>query len=199
MYTLLNKDEVKSNRMKVFCINGISLAGKDSFCRHVNSRYNNLHNKYNRANIQVISSIDPVKEIYAKFFGWDGTKTPVHRKNLNILKNIWVQVNDGPSRWLENELAKASDTRCSYLFVMVREFSEMLKMQHVSRSLGYQAFTLNIVREGIPIPPIEQEFLDSHPHDYRYDIIVNNPTVDSYPDVPKLDESAYIFCNFFGE
>lgn len=165
--------------MKIFCINGIALAGKDSFAGRV-CAYPKIHGK-------IISTIDPIKNIYKSFFGWDGNKTEQDRKNLNTLKNIWVEVCDGPIKWTRFEIRKAEYSRVNCLFVMVREFEEMSKIQRLGIAMGFPTYSLEVTRDGLPIPPIEQEFLDSHPKEYKYAISIHNPTVETFPVLPQLD------------
>jgi len=177
--------------MKVFCINGISLSGKDTFVKCVQELlgFDKVGN---------ISTIDPVKVEYKNFFGWEGEKTPIHRKNLNTLKNIWRETSNGPINWSRYQMnIEYIINQRDVLFIMVREFDEMLDLVKLAVSIGYVAFTLQVVRDGLDIPPVEQEFLDSHPKDFKYDITISNPTVDTFPDVPKLKQSAYDFIQTF--
>ncbi len=175
--------------MRVFCVNGVALAGKDSFTERV-------ANHFQRLEVKTCSTIDPVKAEYRNFFGWDGTKTPVHRKNLNVLKRIWIETSDGPMRYLENVI-NHNKSFVKILFVMVREFEEMEKSKNLALSLGCSAYTLEVVRDGLDIPPVEQEFLDSHPKDYQYDFEIYNPTVQSFPYLPALDTAAATFATMF--
>ena len=178
--------------MNIFCVNGISLAGKDSFVDRVIDKSLGCYFKGIK-----ISTIDPIKDIYEEFFGWDGTKTPEHRKNLNLLKMIWKGTSNGPLNWTKNRIAKYNEFGFNSLFIMVREFDEMQSTIALAIALGHKAYTLQVVREGIPIPPIEQEFLDSHPEGYEYDITIYNPTVETFPHLPLLDEAAIEFVKVF--
>lgn len=188
--------------MKVFTINGVSLSGKDTFCNNV--RIQNAINtsleatveqkiRYNGGRVKVISTIDPIKEIYTNFFGWKGDKTPEHRKNLNSLKLMWINVSNGPSNWLGEELQFFNNrSKVDIVFVMVREFEEMMNAIEIGKAICGHAETIQLVREGIPIPPVEQEFLDSHPKEYVYDWTIVNPTTDD-PAIPKLNKAAEKF------
>ena len=190
--------------MRVYAINGVSLSGKDTFCKMVADQLaRELCNDPNMTQVQmihyygyktaVISTIDPVKEIYTNFFGWDGTKTPEHRKNLNTLKLIWISASDGPSNWLRNTLSELKESDIEMVFVMVREYDEMMNAQNIGMDVCGHAETIQLVRHGIPIPPVEQEFLDSHPEHYVYDWTIINPTVDTAPDIPKLQMASKTF------
>ncbi len=74
--------------MIVVAINGIALAGKDSFANRVAAVA--MRHKFQ---VATISTIDPIKEFY-KQLGWDGVKTDTHRKNLNILKRVWIEADN---------------------------------------------------------------------------------------------------------
>lgn len=188
--------------MKVFCVNGISLSGKDSFVDRVikttevvevlSPVARRIHETSRK-----ISTIDPIKEIYTDFFKWDGTKTPEHRKNLNVLKLMWIQASNGPLNWTKFKLKLFNKIGIFSVFIMVREFDEMQATIDLAKSLGYEAYSLQLVREGIPVPPVEQEFLDSHPKDYKYDITVHNPTAETFPDLPLLDIAVEAFIETY--
>lgn len=171
--------------LKVICINGISYAGKDSFI-------NNLENRISSDQVIRISTIDPIKELYADFFKWDWNKTPEDRKNLNMLKNIWKESCNGPIEYCKGYMDMTSKG-FQYLFIMVREFEEMLSIKKLANDLGHKGYTLQVIRNISNIPPVEQEFLDSHPKDFRYDITINNPTVGTYPDLPELRKAVEDF------
>jgi len=174
--------------VKVFCVNGISLSGKDSFVNRVKA----IKNK-DFQNVKCISTIDPVKDIYKRFFGWDGTKSDIHRKNLNVLKRIWIDVCNGPLVWTQNQIMECCKKHTEALFIMVREFSEMELTLQLAKTMGFEAHSVVLIRPGIPIPPIEQEFLNSHPLGYLYDITIFNPTTEKFPYLPVLDSAVENF------
>lgn len=187
--------------MIVFCINGIALSGKDSFVNRLKAIKNKDFPDHSIASIhrqpvKCISTIDPVKEIYRKFFGWNGEKSPVHRKNLNNLKKYWIEVSNGPIEWTRLQIQHTVQ-HTEMLFVMVREFSEMQATKELATSMGLLVYTVEVVRPGVPIPPIEQEFLDSHPKHYKYDITIVNPTADTFPSLPILDAEVDKFLTKF--
>ena len=172
--------------MKVLAINGVGGAGKDEFVRLVNQQSP-------WEDVLCISTIDPVKKFY-KQLGWDGEKTPEHRRNLNTLKRIWIEACNGPYEWTRGKILLADAKGVKVLFIMVREFSEMLSIVRLGKELVGNAATLQVIRPGLPIPPIEQEFLDSHPEDYKYDwTIMNYTTDDTF--LTELNEKARTFWN----
>jgi hypothetical protein len=172
--------------MKVFAVNGVSLSGKDTFC----NKYKLLHNN---EKVTTISTIDPIKGLYKSFFGWKGEKTDNHRKNLNTLKLIWIEASNGPSEWLRDMLDELEFiTGTQVVFVMVREFDEMMTAIEIGKEVCGHAETIQLIRDGIPVPPIEQAFLDSHPKDYVYDWTIVNPTTEDST-IPGLTKAAIAF------
>jgi len=190
--------------MLVFAVNGISLSGKDSFCERVYREYNcrqpikktNIRSPIcDKPLVQIISTINPIKKLYQSFFNWDGEKSDIHRQNLNTLKQVWITACDGPTSYLRKLMSIGQMNSVPIMFVMVREFDEMVKVVELGDELCGNAATIKLVREGIPIPPVEQAFLDSHPKDYVYDWTIINPTVKTFPDIPKLDVAASKFLD----
>lgn len=165
--------------IKVICINGISCAGKDTFIDLV-------ERSIGKVNVRRMSTIDPIKELYSDFFKWNGEKTPQDRTNLNALKNMWRDTCNGPINYVKDYLNEFSIFSIGYLFVMVREFEEMNDIKKVAKDNGNAAYTLKVTRDLTDIPEVEQKFLDSHPKDFEYDIIINNPTTSTYPYLPIL-------------
>lgn len=174
--------------MIVICINGISRAGKDTFVSYVDG----IAHEY-KINVESISTIDPVKKVYREFFGWDGEKTPEHRKNLNVLKNIWRETSNGPINYINKLLVDLFSENTHIVFVMVREFEEMEQIKLLGNSLDFPSFTLAVDRPDIEIPPIEQDFILSHPKGYTYDFMANNPTTSFFPDCPQLRNESQRF------
>ena len=105
--------------MKVFCTNGIAQAGKDTFV--------NLLAEHTNLVVSRHSTVDPVSDLY-KDMGWDGAKDSKSRTALNTLKNVWVDLNDGPTNHVLKLLAGDSARGVDAAFVMVREFDEMMKL-----------------------------------------------------------------------
>lgn len=180
--------------VKLVCLNGISLAGKDTFVDYVEETVG-----YNY--VWRISTIDPIKELYSDFFLWNEAKTPQDRKNLNVLKNMWREKCNGPINFVKEYLEDLNLLTEGYLFVTVREFEEMLDIKKMAIENGNTAYTLKVVRDvGGELPPVEQEFLDSHTADYQYDIVINNPTDEnyhrtSYPELPELRKGVRDFLS----
>jgi len=174
--------------MDIWAINGNALAGKDTFCNKVTEIL--LRDSSNGPKpVVVLSTIDPVKEFYSRHLGWDGTKTPVHRKNLNNIKKAWIDACNGPFEWAKEQIEYYRYMGVKVVFIMVREYDEMKGIV----SLGGR--TIRIVRDGLGVPPVEQEFIDSHPKEYRYDITIINPTTED-TGIPILSGAAMAFTHF---
>ena len=182
--------------MYVFAINGIALAGKDSFTQRVDE---NLID-----GAATISTIDPVKEYYASI-GWDGNKfLSEHRKVLNVIKKMWIlghiRIADcaTPYAWVVKQCEKYQKAGYSAVFVMVREFDEMMKIKEIGDLHFSGGKTLRVVRNGLEVPLVEQEFIDSHPQDYMYDFTIMNPTTED-EDIPLLTIAADQLADLISE
>lgn len=142
--------------MKIFYMNGIGTSGKDQFLDFVEGF----------ADITRTSTVDKVKEIAIEKFGWDGVKDEKGRKLLASIRYAWGEYNDGPVKEVGKLIRKC---KSDALFVMVREFSEMMKMKRL-----YGGETIVMIRPGIEVGPTEQQFLDEVPTDYSYDYAIRN-------------------------
>lgn len=174
--------------MNIFAVNGVAKSGKDTFCNMVCK----LAVK-ERKSVQIISTIDPIKKIYKNQFGWDGDKSQDHhRKNLNSLKMIWKSCSNGPHNWTTDTLIGMEEEDVHSVFVMVREFEEMMDIVEIGMKHFKNCQTIQLIRLGLPIPPVEREFLNSHPDDYEYDWSIHNPTTVD-PGIPLLHNAASTF------
>lgn len=145
---------------KIFFVNGVAQSGKDTFV--------DLVQHY--APVAKISSIDEVKDIASFNFGWDGEKDENGRALLSAIKNAWTAYNDGPANNVGEKIAFISEHYCkSAIFVMVREFDEMIKMQKM-----FGGKTLLLVNDKVTPGETEREFLRQVPEGYEYDITVKN-------------------------
>ena len=74
--------------MKIVILNGSNQTGKTNFARFFKKHY-----EYKCINW---STIDKIKKLSKRHFGWDGKKTDEARKFLSEMKRIWVEYNNGP-------------------------------------------------------------------------------------------------------
>lgn len=82
--------------MYLVLINGSNNSGKDQFVEYFIKHY-----EFKSINM---STIDRIKEISKKYFGWNGKKTPEARKFLAEMKKIWAEFNNGPFNYMVNEI-----------------------------------------------------------------------------------------------
>jgi len=161
--------------MHIVFINGIARSGKDTFVEYC-AKYKS---------VSLISTVDAVKDICRREFGWDGIKDDKGRKLLASIRKVWAEYNDGPVNTVRNHIEKSKDV--AILFIMVREFDEMIRMQDL-----FGGSTLNIIRPDIEICETEQKFLDMVPNDYDYNLVIVNDS-----DLSNLDLAAKQFCSLF--
>lgn len=184
--------------MKIILINGMCLAGKDTFV--------GLFKALAPAGkVSMISTIDPIKKIYTEQFGWSGDKSPVDRQNLFFLKQLWISTCNGPLNWVKEQVSYAHRTGVDYLFIMVREYDEMKSIKD-SFPQG-TTFGLRIYRNmpnGWEPPAVETIITESFEKGERqlYDYSIFNKTTSTFPYLPDLYKDAKVFktwCDNHGE
>lgn len=106
---------------KIFIINGPAESGKDTFvefCTDFAVKHKlKVHN---------ISSVDPVKQA-AKILGMT-KKDEAGRQLLADIKQAWVRYNDGPLKYLVEEINSAEE---SIVFLHIREPEEIKKIRKI--------------------------------------------------------------------
>ena len=102
----------------VIVINGSGGVGKDSICSIVGKHYSTMN----------ISSVDPIKKI-AFENGWDGRKNEKSRKFLADLKQLFVDFNDLPCKYLLDKYQEFLESNNEILFVHIREPEEISKFK----------------------------------------------------------------------
>lgn len=115
----------------IVIINGKPGSGKTTF--QINC--SNYLNKCELAFGHVHSSIDYIKSLYKKL-GWDGIKTNKARKDLSILKKMWIENCDGPLQHLIDFVMKLDNTSDHVIYVDVREEDEIIKFKEVFDALN---------------------------------------------------------------
>jgi len=150
---------------RIFIVNGMARAGKDTFHILLNSL---VHEK-----IQKISAIDPIKA-YAKEFGWGGDKTEKNRKFLSDLKVMLGEYSDLPFRSLIKKVAEFYDSYNDVLLIDIREPEEIERAK-----IAFKAETILIVNDRVP--QITSNMADAGVNNFEYDIIIeNNGTIEEY-------------------
>jgi len=152
--------------MKVIVINGAARTGKDTIVEIVKRKADD--------HVVNMSTIDPVKEAM-KCLGWDGSKTDQDRLFMAKLKQLWIEIYNGPIEYIRYginmKLAlvdyKGDKDKVIY-FVHCREPEEIQKLKDY---FGEHCITLLIKRDGLDIPI---NGADDVVENYRYDHMIDN-------------------------
>lgn len=157
--------------MLVIIVNGSNNSGKDAFVDFFIKHY-----EFKSINL---STIDRVKELSKKYFGWNGKKTEEARKFLAEMKRIWGEFNNGPFKYTTKQikehysnLNKKDKTNFIY-FVHCREPYEIKKFED---KYGDKCLTILLKRDERPTTKqIADNDADKNVENYTYDkIILNN-------------------------
>ena len=152
---------IRLKKKIVIIINGKGGAGKDTVCA--------IAAKFYKA--KNISAITPIKEIAATF-GWNGEKDSRARKFLSDLKRTFIDYNDLPNTYLEEEYLKFEQSDDDILFVHIRENDQI---DDFKRRIKLKCVTM-IVR-STKIDNSEMlygNYSDDHVEDYKYDYYYTN-------------------------
>ncbi len=106
----------------VLVINGSGGVGKDTICAIVAKHFKTMN----------ISSVDPIKKI-AYENGWNGRKNEKSRKFLADLKQLFVDFNDLPQKYLKEKYEEFLKNDEEVLFVHIREPKEIEKFQDIAK------------------------------------------------------------------
>ena len=168
--------------MKVFVINGMPRAGKDTFVE--------MCQKHSLWCLNV-STVDFVKKL-ATQCGWDGTKTPENRAFLSDLKDLLTRWNDVPFREVGRAIKLFQLEMEQYdfnpddgvVFIHCREPEEIQKFVDY-----YNAKTILVRREAIETKE-QSNHADAEVFNCSYDFVVeNNGTLD------ELEQKAVWFLH----
>jgi hypothetical protein len=156
--------------MLVILINGANNSGKDNFVEFFMKHYENKAVNF--------STIDRIKILSKKYFGWNGKKTEDARKFLAEMKRIWAEFNNGPFLWTINKielhyskLNKKNKQNIIY-FVHCREPDEIQKFKD-----KYKEKCLSVLlkrKERNERKKIANNQADMNVDNYNYDKIVMN-------------------------
>lgn len=114
----------------VIIINGKPKSGKTTFERECVDYIN----ENEIANSFIMSSIDPIKEIYMKL-GWDGVKTAKARKDLSVLKEMWSTNCNGPIHYIVKNIIDLPNHDDYVIFVDIREEAEIIRLRNILKAL----------------------------------------------------------------
>lgn len=182
---------------KVIVINGVPRSGKDTFVEICQKLLDDeIHKSFN------FSTVDFVKEV-AVFCGWDGEKTPYHRKFLSDLKDLLTKWNDIPMKKLQALVDKCDNERDnrialanfykqntiekeSIIFVMCREPDEIQRIKD-----QFDCTTVLIRRESVENTE-QSNHADAEVFNYNYDLTIYNNS-----DIIELTKMAREILEFW--
>ena len=153
-------------------INGAGGVGKDTLCEVVAEKYSTMN----------VSSIDPIKAA-ARMLGWNDQKDLESRKFLSDLKQLSIDYNDWPTRYLINQHKLFQKSDLEILFVHIREGSEI---DGFKNSISGDVVTL-LIRRNIGLNHFGND-ADDDVEDYNYDYVYDNnlPLKESRTEFLKL-------------
>lgn len=154
--------------MKVLILNGPAEAGKGTVADYIREIFTMKVCEY--------SSIDYIKIIARKFFGWDGVKDKAGRELLYQIKKIMIAYNDLPLRKVLNEIIKAKSQNFDVMIVDVREPDEIKKLTCSLNQADITCHTVRVVNTKAENRAIEEGLClaDQMCSDYDYDMYINN-------------------------
>ena len=146
----------------IIIINGTGGAGKDTFvnfCSEV-------------AGVLNVSTVDKVKEAAKILVGWNGEKDEVSRKLLVDLKQLSVDYNDAPTKYICSMAEEFKNSDKNLMFVHIREAVEIEKAKKI-----LNAKTLLVTNPRVKL--ITSNDSDGKVNEYNYDYyIVNDGTLE---------------------
>lgn len=146
---------------QIIIINGMGGSGKDTFV--------NFCSEY--AKVLNVSSVDKVKEAAKILVGWNGEKDEISRKLLVDLKQLSINYNDYPTKYIINMAETFKNSEKEIMFIHIREIDEIKKIKEL-----LHAKTLLITNSRVKI--ITSNASDANVNDYKYDFnILNNGTL----------------------
>lgn len=142
----------------VIIVNGNGGVGKDTLCDFAAEKYK----------VRNISSITPIKNIAVQN-GWDGGKDAKSRKFLADLKQLFVDYNDLPCRYLESQYREFLETDEELLFVHIREGEEIDKFKKCVTEIP--CVTLLVRRDSGEKSwgNVSDDNVENYHYDYSYD------------------------------
>lgn len=142
---------------RVIIINGTGGSGKDTFVNFCSDF----------ANVTNISSVDKVKEAAQILVGWNGEKDEKSRKLLVDLKQLSINYNDSPTKYIAEQYKIFKENSSEILFIHIREIEEIKKIKTL-----LNAKTLLVKNPRVPL--ITSNNSDGNVYKYTYDYILEN-------------------------
>jgi len=152
--------------MKIVIVNGSGSTGKTNF-----SRFFKKHYEYKCINW---STIDKVKKISKRNFGWDGKKTNEARKFLSEIKRLWIDYNDGPFKDMINQISNhysKLNKKEKKNFIYFIDCREPYEIQKFVDKYKKKCITILLKREDREVPDNDA---DKNVANFNYDFIIEN-------------------------
>lgn len=141
----------------IIVINGSGGVGKDTFV--------DFCKKY--AKVMNISSVDKVKEAARILTGWNGEKDEKSRKLLSDLKEMGIEYNDAPFRYITNMVEEFKNSDLELMFIHIREPKEIEKCK---KAFGAKALLIT----NKNVSAIMTNHSDKDVLEFEYDYHIQN-------------------------
>ncbi len=152
--------------MRVIIINGSNQSGKDQFANFFKKHYD-----YKSVNW---STIDKVKKILKRNFGWNGKKTDESRRFMSEVKRVWSDFNNGPFEDMVNKISKYNanlpkgERQNIVYFIHCREPHEIQKFVD---KYGKKCLTVLLKKDDREVANNDS---DKNVANYEYDFYIDN-------------------------
>ena len=98
---------------------------------------------------------------------WNGEKNEKARKLLVDLKQLSIQYNDYPTKYIEEQYKTFKESNSQYLFIHIREIDEIEKIKKL-----LDAETLLVTNPRVAL--ITSNSSDANVYNYKYDYKIEN-------------------------
>lgn len=154
---------------KIIVINGGAGVGKDTFvdfCRELKKVVN-------------VSAVDKVKEAANILIDWDEVKNEKYRKLLADLKQLSIDYNDAPTKYMKKKAQEFLDSDNELMFLHIRETDEIDK---IKKELSVKTLLISNPR----VKMITSNKSDALVNNYKYDYhIMNTGTLEDLKNSAK--------------
>jgi hypothetical protein len=145
----------------IVVLNGPPEVGKDTFI----DLCQDILVDYGIGSVYSYSAVDEIKQ-WAQMMGWDGVKDEKGRKFLSDLKQLSINFNDGPTKYL-SRMIEGSLAKSCVIFLHVREPQEIAKI----KAIHPEIITCHMTRSSAPS---YQNISDANTLNYHYDEYLQN-------------------------
>lgn len=152
--------------MRIIIINGSASTGKDNFVNYFKKHYNFKCFNW--------STIDKVKKVSKRNFGWNGKKTEDARLFLSEIKRVWSEFNNGPFEDMVNKISKSyeklekNDKENVVYFIHCREPQEIQKFVDKYKD---KCITILLKRDDRDVPNNDS---DKNVSNFNYNYLIEN-------------------------